>query len=93
MFFFLFMQRYLHHVKKHDQVMLELEDATKNYKDFEVAYKEFEVFVTLSVAYINFSFSFSLPRLLFVLCPNDNYRLFDAVPANMTLRGRFVGGT
>ena len=23
--------------------MLELEDATKNYKDFEVAYKEFEV--------------------------------------------------
>ena len=36
-------QRYLHHVKRHDQVMLELDDATKNYKDFEVAYKEFEV--------------------------------------------------
>ena len=36
-------QRYLHHVKRHDQVMLELEDATKSYKDFEVAYKEFEV--------------------------------------------------
>lgn len=40
---FVFTQRYLHHIKRHDQVMLELEDATKNYKDFEVAYKEFEV--------------------------------------------------
>ena len=40
---FLFMQRYLQHIRKHDQVMQELEEATKKYKDFEVAYKEFEV--------------------------------------------------
>lgn len=45
-------KRYLHHVKKHDQVMLELEDATKNYKDFEVAYKEFE---TQKVCYLPFN--------------------------------------
>ena len=40
---FLLMQRYLQHIRKHDQVMQELEEATKKYKDFEVAYKEFEV--------------------------------------------------
>ena len=45
---FLFMQRYLQHIRKHDQVMQELEEATKKYKDFEVAYKEFEVQVSLS---------------------------------------------
>ena len=27
--------------------MLELEDATRNYKEFEVAYKEFEVHCTV----------------------------------------------
>ena len=42
------MQRYLQHIRKHDQVMQELEEATKKYKDFEVAYKEFEVQVSLS---------------------------------------------
>ena len=42
------MQRYLLHTRKHDQVMQELEEAAKKYKDFEVAYKEFEVQVSLS---------------------------------------------
>lgn len=41
-------KRYLQHIRKHDQVMQELEEATKKYKDFEVAYKEFEVQVSLS---------------------------------------------
>ncbi|XP_058965741.2 FERM, ARHGEF and pleckstrin domain-containing protein 2 isoform X1 [Pocillopora verrucosa] len=45
-------KRYLHHVKRHAQVMLELEDATNNYRDFEVAYKEFE---TQKVCYLPFS--------------------------------------
>ena len=45
---FLFMQRNLQHLRKHDQVMQELEEATKKYKDFEVAYMEFEVQVSLS---------------------------------------------
>ena len=44
----LFMQRYLQHIRKHDQVMQELEEATKKYKDFEVAYKEFEVSYVLN---------------------------------------------
>ena len=41
------MQRYLLHSIKRDQVMQDLEEATKKYKDFEVAYKEFEVQVSL----------------------------------------------
>ncbi|KAJ7328115.1 FERM, ARHGEF and pleckstrin domain-containing protein 1 [Desmophyllum pertusum] len=45
-------KRYLHHLKRHDQVMLELEDATTNFKDFEVAYKEFE---TQKVCYLPFN--------------------------------------
>ncbi|KAL9964479.1 hypothetical protein ACROYT_G028125 [Oculina patagonica] len=45
-------KRYLHHLKRHDQVMLELEDATTTYKDFEVAYKEFE---TQKVCYLPFN--------------------------------------
>lgn len=46
------LKRYLHHLKRHDQVMLELEDATRNCKDFEVAYKEFE---TQKVCYLPFN--------------------------------------
>ncbi|XP_067030737.1 FERM, ARHGEF and pleckstrin domain-containing protein 2-like [Acropora muricata] len=45
-------KRYLQHIRKHDQVMQELEEATKKYKDFEVAYKEFE---TQNVCYLPFN--------------------------------------
>ena len=47
---------------KHDQVMQELEEATKKYKNFEVAYKEFEVQVSLSHCQ-PFSRRCYLPRL------------------------------
>ncbi|EDO33626.1 predicted protein [Nematostella vectensis] len=53
-------KRYVHHLKKHDEVMLELEAATKKFKQFELAYKEFE---TQKICY--------LPLNAFLLKPSQ----------------------
>ena len=36
-------QRYQHHLKRHDEVLLELENVSKKSREFEQIFKEFEV--------------------------------------------------